>query len=836
MSEEQAGELPGGPTGARDGEPAAEHVLRLRGPARTWEESLPVGNGLLGAGCAGRAGGELLSLNDTTAWSGGPWSPARAEARTVDGPAALADARRALASGAVRDAERHLLRLQSPWTQAFQPLADLDVAVGLPGGEAGDGDVERVLDLDSATATTRYALRGLAGPGAGGAVEHRTWVSHPDHVLVHEVRAGVPADVRLRLAGPHPAATSDLTGALLTATWLLPADVAPAHAGAPDPVRYPDPAQPEARWTGCAVHVSTDGRPEPTPDGVLLRGARTTTLVVATASTQPPPSSSGDGTGTRTPAELTARLTARVRAARARGLDAVRRDQLADHRDLYRRVELRLPGAPVPAGGTLPDRVAACAAGREDPALAALAFHHGRYLLIASSRPGGLPATLQGIWNRQLQPPWSSNYTLNINLQMAYWPVHTTALPECAEPLHDFLDVLAAQGTRTAAAVYGARGWVAHHNSDAWGHSAAVGDGGGDAAWANWPMAGPWLCTHLLEAARFSTGEQRLLLLRRAWPLLRGAASFCLDWIVRDGAGRALTSPSTSPENHYVAADGAPAAATTSTTADVALLHALAAGCAEAAAALGRDEPWVGELLAATAALPPHRVDAQGRLAEWAEDVADAEPHHRHVSHLVGLFPLDAAQLRDHAQLRAAVARTLDLRGAESTGWSLAWKLALRARLRQPEHAAELVRMLLRPAAGGAGHRGGVYPNLWSAHPPFQLDGNLGFTAGVAELLLQSRWEGPGAPVHLDLLPALPAAWHRGAVRGLRARGGVAVDLTWRDGRLVSASLRAQQDTDVLVRRTGAPVLLRCPAGEPVEAAGALGGPLAAGSPGASHT
>ncbi|GAB7190726.1 glycoside hydrolase N-terminal domain-containing protein [Kineococcus sp. NUM-3379] len=807
-----------------------EHEIRLHGDTGAWEESLPVGNGLLGASCSGRHGGEHLALNDTTAWSGGPWSPAEAEHRATGGPAQLAAAREALAAGRVREAEELLTRFQTPWTQAYQPLAALNVSVCAAGDPVGGGtpgtrpEVVRRLDLDAAEASTSYTL---ATPGGPAAVRHATFASHPDRVLVHEVRAEAEVDVTVRLDGPHPQELWQVEpgtgpdGERLRVAWLLPADVAPGHEDVPDPVRYPPPAAPR-RWAGCAVVLLHDGRAEEVPGGLRVLGARSAALVLASASTQPPPSSAGDGSGVDAPGPLLGRLAERAGRAAALGPAVLRERHRADHRALYRRVELRLPPGPHPAGTPVDERVAAAARGAEDPGLLTLAFHHGRYLLIASSRPGGLPATLQGLWNTELRPPWSSNYTLNINLQMAYWPAHTTALDECARPLADFLAVLAAQGGRTARELYGAPGWVAHHNSDAWGHSAPVGAGHGDAAWAFWPVAGAWLCRHLLEAARFrGDPARRREALREAWPVLEGAGRFALHWIRPAPGGGTCSAPSTSPENHYVAADGAPAAVTVSTTADVALLRNLAAGCAEAAAGLGADPPWVADLLAATAALPGPRVDARGRLAEWPGDVADAEPHHRHVSHLVGVFPL--GDVADPALL-AAAARSLDTRGGESTGWSLAWKLALRARLRQPERAHELVRMLLRPAAGeGVQQRGGVYPNLWSAHPPFQLDGNLGLTAGVAELLLDSAVRG-GRP-ELELLPALPPAWPVGEVRGLRGRGGVEVDLRWASGRLVAAWVRTESDAVVVLRHRGRSAELACRAGERAGIpAGLLGG------------
>jgi len=754
------------------------HLLWYRQPARSWDEALPIGNGRIGAMCFGTPLDERLQLNDDRAWSGSPASEATdglVSAETA--AAARAAALTALDAGDQAAAEAAMQRLQQRYTQAFQPFADLHVRVR--DGSGAVAEYRRELDLRTAVHRTRY-LRD------GHAFTQDTYVSHPAGVLVTEVRSAAPVDLELRLTSPHIALGRAHAADGISLLTRLPSDVAPGHE--PDlPAALWDDAPGRALRAATVVGVVADGAVV-TGETIVLRGVTGATVVVGTATTF-----AGYGQPLLDEVPLAATWE-RVRAALRRP-DELRAEHIADHATLYGRTELAFgggdePDAAAPTDERLRAAIARSAQGRLDAGMTALLFHFGRYLLIASSRPGTTATNLQGLWNDQLQPPWSGNHTININTQMNYWGAEVANLRELHAPLFDFVTALAAAGEATARRLYGARGWVAHHNSDQWCFTSPVGRGRGDLAWAWWPMAGPWLAAHF--GAHLDFGFDEAFARERAWPVISSCARFLLDWLAEDGDGQLGTALSTSPENAFVLPDGSRGALGRSATMDLSLVRETLTRVVALDARLGLDAALARECADALVRLRRPGIGADGRVLEWAEGRPDAEVHHRHVSHLYGLFP--GHEGWDDA-LRAAATGSLDTRGNDASGWSLAWKIALRARLGQADVVEALLRLFFRtpdPTKHDSG--GSLLPNLLQTSPPFQIDANLGLVGALSEALLQSH---DGA---ICLLPALPAALGTGSARGLVARPGVVVDMAWESGRLTALTLTARADAEVTVR------------------------------------
>jgi alpha-L-fucosidase 2 len=731
--------------GARAAAPSTSpQRLWYRQPAQKWVEALPVGNGRLGAMVFGGVARERLQLNESSFWSGGPYDPVNPAAR-----AAIPEVRRLIAEGKYAEAEAlaNAKVMAIPLSQmAYQPIGDLLIDMPNTNAQAA-GDYERVLDLDAAVATTRFALDGVR-------YRREVLASPIDQVIAVRITADRPGRLDLDVALTSPQRSSpSVAGDTLTLLGQGRDD----H-GVKGALRFA--AQARLLHEGGQLSVA-DGR-------LRLRGATAATILLAMATSY----RRFDDVG----GDPAAIVAGHLAAASRRSFATIAAAATAEHRRLFGTVTLDL-GSTAAADRPTDVRIATSEQS-EDPALAALYFHYGRYLMIASSRAGGQAANLQGLWNESVKPPWGSKYTININTEMNYWPAEPTGMAECTAPLIALVRELAISGERTAKAMYGARGWVAHHNTDGWRATAPI-DG---AQFGLWPMGGAWLCTHLWD--RYDYGRD-VTYLRSVYPLMRGAALFFLDTLQTDPTSGALvTSPSMSPENNHPYG----AALCAGPAMDQQILRDLFDQVAEAARILGTDADFVGQVRAARARLAPDKIGKQGQLQEWQQDWdADVpDPHHRHVSHLYGLFPSHQIDPDRTPALAAAARRSLELRGDESTGWATAWRANLWARLRDGDHAHRILRFLLGPER--------TYPNMFDAHPPFQIDGNFGGARAIAEMLMQSR------PGELLLLPALPTAWPTGSVTGLRARGACTVDLSWRDGTLAQARLASPVAQRLTVR------------------------------------
>jgi alpha-L-fucosidase 2 len=747
-------------------------------PATKWTEALPLGNGRIGAMVFGGTEDERLQINESTLWGGGPHNYTNPEAYTH-----FEEIRQLIFAGKVDEAEKlsGTLMGQPKLLMPYQPFCD--VRLRFPGHDQAT-EYRRELHLDDAIAEIAYRV---------GAVYFRreVFVSYPDQVLVVRITASQPGQVTFTagIDSPQPGTYVESTASDILQ---LTGQIQPRQ----NPPRSWTGSwhQPGMRFAAVLKVLTEGGSVRSAGERLEISGANSVTVLFSNATSfRNYRDIGGDALGA---------TQTYVQPASKQPYDLLRQRHVDDFRRLFSRVQLRLGEDHSSTEAT--DRRIKDFAENNDPSLLALYFEFGRYLLISSSRPGGQPANLQGIWNQDLIPAWGSKWTTNINLEMNYWQADTGDLWETEDALWSLIRDLRATGSETARVHYHRRGWVLHHNTDIWRATTPV-----DGPWGIWPMGEVWLANQMWDHYEFSDDLE--FLRRQAYPAMKEAAEFLLGALIEAPAetpfaGRLVTNPSTSPENQYIL-NGKPEHLTYAPTMDIELIRELFENCRRAAEILGRDAEFRSELDRAQKRLPPLQIGKRGQLQEWIEDYPEAEPAHRHVSHLYSLYPGHDISLKTAPEFAAAAKKNLELRGDGGTGWSTVWRIALWARLQNPEHAYANLRLLITK---------NTLPNMFDLCPPFQIDGNLGGPAAITEMLVQSTDN------EISVLPALPRPWASGSLKGVRVRGGGKVDITWKEGRLTELRLQSDRAKKYRVNYSDRSSEVQIELGKPVVLDGAL--------------
>jgi len=759
-------------------------------PAVQWTEALPIGNGYIGGMVFGGIEKELIQLNEGSLWSGGP----RKNKVNPDASKYLKPLREALAKEDFERATELCRKMQGYYTESFLPLGDLHLTQTYK-EYGGYRDYRRELNMSEAVVYTRFEINGVQ-------YSREIFTSAPDNIMVIRLTANKPEmiTVDLSLTSPQKHSFTAKDGNCVM-SGKVPARVDPSYynKSGREPIEWEDTEGCNGMRFQVVLKAVPEGGSVITDDlGTHIKDATSVTVFLSAATSFNGYDKCPDSEG------KDEKLISQQYMDHAQGkpYEELKTRHSADFGRYFNRVSLHLPNMDKnrEVNNRLPSdlRLKLYSCGNYDPELETLYFQYGRYLLISCSRPGGQPANLQGIWNHEFRPPWSSNFTININTQMNYWPAETANLSEMHLPLLQFIENLSHTGKATASEYYDTRGWVAHQNTDIWGLSNAVGNvGDGDPSWANWYMGGNWLCRHLWEHYCFTMDKD--FLKNVAYPVMKEAALFCFDWLIEKD-GYLITSPSTSPENCFIV-NGRWYSVSEAATMDMAVIWDLFSNLITAADELNTDRKFQKQLIEKRKRLFPYHTGLQGQLLEWSKDYKEVDPQHRHLSHLYGLYPGRQIAPLVTPDLAVAADKTLEIRGDGGTGWSKAWKINFAARLLDGDHAYKMLREIMRFVDPITNETGGTYPNFFDAHPPFQIDGNFGATSGIIEMLLQSHLD------EIHLLPALPQAWPDGEITGLKARGNFEIDIAWENKRLTTACVKSNSGGKCTLR-TSVPVTI----------------------------